>query len=182
MPIRTRYIDEQKLCTFSKITSHRNQFLFLFVKHSANAFPNKNIPNTPTHRLVKKFWDTEVSGRNKFSSSEKTVEFKAVPISSCASFETTGRGCKNYIFQLVSLFGVKLKLLPHGKNTGWDLFKDDIIVVCRKLHSSKFIICTINLLLPRWSNQGENMVGVCRSSQHNLLQRKTFNGLAYVKR
>jgi hypothetical protein len=69
----------------------------------SNAHPDKEVPNKKiVHRPETKFWDT---GRVCLcSSSDKIAETTAVPISSSASAATTGYGCKNSIFPLVSSF------------------------------------------------------------------------------
>jgi hypothetical protein len=57
---------------------------------------DKEIQNKTTmHRLATKFWDTGMFVCDKCSSSDKTAEVTAVPISSSASAATTGYGCKN---------------------------------------------------------------------------------------
>jgi hypothetical protein len=64
-----------------------------------NAYPDKEVPNkTTVHRLVTIFRDTEVFVCDKCSSSDKTAEITAVPISSSASAATTRYGCKNSTF------------------------------------------------------------------------------------
>jgi hypothetical protein len=56
----------------------------------SNAYPDKELPNKTIHRLVTKFRDTG-SVCDKCSSSDKTAEITAVPISSSASAATTGQ-------------------------------------------------------------------------------------------
>jgi altronate dehydratase len=48
------------------------------------------------------FWTQEVFVREKCSSSDRTAEITAVPVSSSASAATTGYGCNNSILTLVS--------------------------------------------------------------------------------
>jgi hypothetical protein len=61
----------------------------------SSAYPDKEVPNkTKIHRLLTKFRDTG-SVYGEFSSSDKTAEITAVPISSTASAATMGYGCKN---------------------------------------------------------------------------------------
>jgi hypothetical protein len=64
----------------------------------SNAYPDKEVSNKTMHRLVTKF---PVVVCDKCSSSDKTAEIMAVPISSSASAATTGYGCKNSILPLV---------------------------------------------------------------------------------
>jgi hypothetical protein len=70
----------------------------------SNVYPDKEVPNkdnTPT--------GNKISGNgkcvcDKCSSSDKTAEITAVPISSNASAATTGYGGKKSIFPVVSAF------------------------------------------------------------------------------
>jgi hypothetical protein len=71
-----------------------------------NAYPDKEVPNKTTiYRLVTQFWDTEsVCLCQVLIGRKKTAEVAAVPISSSATAATTGYGCKNSEFPLVSSF------------------------------------------------------------------------------
>jgi hypothetical protein len=71
----------------------------------SRAYPDKVAQNrTTVHPLVKKSGSEKVFVCEKCSSSDRTVEIMALPISSSALPVTTGYGCKNSILTLVSLF------------------------------------------------------------------------------
>jgi hypothetical protein len=74
-------------------------------KAFVNAYPDKEVPKKTTiYRLVTKFRTEKVFVCDKCSSSDKTAEITAVPISSSASAATTGYGCKDSVVSLVSSF------------------------------------------------------------------------------
>jgi hypothetical protein len=56
----------------------------------SNAYTDKEVPNKTIHRPITKFRTQEVFVCYKCSSSDKTAEITAVPISSSASATTTG--------------------------------------------------------------------------------------------
>jgi hypothetical protein len=66
-------------------------------------YPDKEVPNKTVHQLVTEFCNTG-SVCDKFSSSDKTAEITAIPISSSALAATMGYDCKNSILSLVLLF------------------------------------------------------------------------------
>jgi hypothetical protein len=79
--------------------------LFAAVREAfSDVYPDKEVPNkTKIHRLVTKFRDTG-SICDKCSLSNKAAEITAVLISSSALAATTGYGCNNSTFPLVSSF------------------------------------------------------------------------------
>jgi hypothetical protein len=67
----------------------------------SNVYPDKKVPNKTVTHMVTYFRMQEVFVCDKCSSSDRTAEITAVPISSSASAATTGYGCKNSILPLV---------------------------------------------------------------------------------
>jgi hypothetical protein len=88
-----------RMCMFILEHYLASKLIVQFVKH----FPEKEVlDNTMVVGWCQNLGTQEVSVCDKCSSSDKSAQITAVPISSSASAATTGYGCKNSILPLVS--------------------------------------------------------------------------------